>query len=88
LSVLQIGVVLRVADLNRSAKTMTFDECITILKQECQVLSPEERTALDDAFFSGVGLRIVAALEEKERSGLLKTQRFKKALKALYWNSR
>ena len=67
---------------------MTFDECITVLKEECQVLPPQGRTALDDAFSSGVGLRIVAALEDKESSGLPKTQRFKRALEALYWNSR
>jgi hypothetical protein len=67
---------------------MSFDECICVLREETQALSPEERDRLKKIFDSQEGNRIFMELEPYERSGRLTSPRFKAALKDLFWSSR
>jgi len=67
---------------------MTFQESIDALREEIQILDPKERQQVEPLLDARDGLRIVAALEQHERSGALTSPRFKQALEALYWSSR
>ena len=67
---------------------MTFQESIDVLREEIQVLTPTERQQIEPFLDARDGLRIVAALEQHERSGALTSPRFRQALEALYWSSR
>jgi hypothetical protein len=67
---------------------MTLEESIDTLREEIQVLDPTGRQQVEPLLDARDGLRIVAALEQHERSGALTSPRFRQALEALYWSSR